>query len=408
MKKQNINIDNYEIFFMDYLANQLDEKLVDELFLFLENNPSIAEDIQNLNDFSLKAKPIVFDKSALFVSEHLTPENPIDNENYEEFLIRKIENELDSEEQEALRVFLLSNNEYVHDDKMFQLTKLHASNNIKFEPKQSLYKLAIDQNEPISPENIEEYIIAFYERILSKNQKNDLLIWISKNEKYQKLFDDYSNLRLDADESIVFAHKESLKQKAPIFYLNEVYFKYITSIAAVLVVFLMFPSLLNNGFNVDNSTTKGNEKHQIISQPTNNISVLATVEPAIEKRIKLAEKSTNRASANVDSEISKAKRKSIQLEINPMVEMKAYKSEYYYANQKNISGYYEVTAVESNFISENPELVKRVVKGVRNALKINTEQTKLPEDKFTFWDIAEVGINSFNALTENEIILTHQ
>ena len=61
-----ININNYEIYFIDYFDGNLPEEVVAELMLFLEANAELKEEFESFENINLTQDKIVFeDKSSI-------------------------------------------------------------------------------------------------------------------------------------------------------------------------------------------------------------------------------------------------------------------------------------------------------------------------------------------------------
>ncbi len=88
--------------------------------------------------------------------------------------------------------------------------------------------------------------------------------------------------------------------------------------------------------------------------------------------------------------------------------MNPVKPEFCFASSSITNGYYEVTMQKDNFINNNPDLKKRLIKGLRSTLNIDKEEIKAPEDKLTLWDLADFGAKSLSNLTETEITITRK
>src|SRR4051812_24320722 len=137
----NMKIDrhNYEEFFLLYVDNELTDeqrKLVDE---FIQQNPDLAIELQTLQQTTLIADDsIVFDgKETLLKKE---TDSFINHNNYEEYLISYIDNELTDAERIAFFKFASANPAVKDELAIYQQTKLQPEKEIVFENKQILYR----------------------------------------------------------------------------------------------------------------------------------------------------------------------------------------------------------------------------------------------------------------------------
>jgi hypothetical protein len=131
----NINLNNYEIYFIDYFDGNLTAEQAAELFLFLEKNPSLKEEFNAFNNTSisdLNTQEVFEDKFALKVLT--TPTAASINE----WLIAEIEGSLSKEQIKQLEVFLVANPQYNKDRELYKQTILIADEQDEFAYKSSL------------------------------------------------------------------------------------------------------------------------------------------------------------------------------------------------------------------------------------------------------------------------------
>lgn len=396
-------MENYEIYLMDYFDQQLSETEVKALMLFLDAHPEIKEECEGIEDITLEPVTYKLDKSSLKKDPSLMPLNSVNKQNAEEFFIAHLEKDITESQKEEIRVFLDKEKELQKEFNLTQNLKLHPDLNISFEPKEHLYLLATDQYEPINTDTFEEYCIAYHEGDLNQSQMDDLLNYISDNDELTVIFNSYAKLTLEANASIVFANKGSLKKRAAVILFNRTTYSYVASIAAVFILLFLFPMLLDKS---KNNIRLNRNTRNVIAPIANNtpaqIQEDATPQP-------IAKPYTRKKHTARREEVTIAKASSIQpkLSINPTATFAQIKP-MNYATVPDKEGYYEVTLVENTFATRNPTLVKRVVKGVRNLFNISHDDLKAPENKLTLWDAADVGIKGIGALTENDMALTRR
>lgn len=127
----NINKHNYEAFLLDYLEQNLSPNMVAELMLFLEQNPNLKEEFDELQAFEvLEATPVNFNNKATLKKD------AIDN-----LMIAEIEGINTSQETKALKHILKVDKAAKNDFQLFQQTKL-KSKKIIFKDKNALKKEA--------------------------------------------------------------------------------------------------------------------------------------------------------------------------------------------------------------------------------------------------------------------------
>ncbi|MBN2746856.1 MAG: hypothetical protein JXR34_09030, partial [Bacteroidales bacterium] len=227
----------------------------------------------------------------------------------------------------------------------------------------------------------------------------------------------YQNLKLRPDYSIEFPNKERLRIRPHISWYNTVAYRYISSIAAVLVVFLYFPALINNGV-MDQTiyhqpTEFQTSQPQELSSsqtlfktdentPSSKDDAIAEAKPA-ESAIKVAKKPTRNKTT-----LQKFSSRKPEPKLNLTSNLTPIKPNVCFASQSKTYGYYQVSLQKDNFINNNPELKKRLIKGLRKSLNINNDEIKTPDDKLTLWDLADFGAKSLSNLTETDITITRK
>lgn len=128
----NINRHNYEAFLLDYLEQNLSPNMVAELMVFLEQNPDLKEEFDELQAFEvLEPTSVLFDNKVMLKKEAL------DN-----LMIAEIEGINTSQETKTLKNILKADKIAKNDFMLFQQTKLKAKK-IIFEDKNALKKEAV-------------------------------------------------------------------------------------------------------------------------------------------------------------------------------------------------------------------------------------------------------------------------
>lgn len=133
-----ITRENYEIYFIDYLEGNLDEKLVDDFIEFLQNNPDLKDELSWFEPISLEPEKINFSKKEKLYK------HPLDNENeFEKAAVANLEGDLSKKEVEELNLYLASHPEKYKNIELFAKTKLVADSSIIFRKKKSLYQYSV-------------------------------------------------------------------------------------------------------------------------------------------------------------------------------------------------------------------------------------------------------------------------
>jgi hypothetical protein len=136
-----INRNNYESILIDYLEGNLSALAVAELLLFLEQHPDIKEEFesitgQNETSFSLAS---FGNKQSL---KKFSSSTLVNEDNYTDFLIKRIERDLGELESSELEKFIGFYPPAQKDLLLFEKTILVADNRIVFENKSALKRSA--------------------------------------------------------------------------------------------------------------------------------------------------------------------------------------------------------------------------------------------------------------------------
>ena len=403
MIEESINMENYEIYLMDYFDGQLSEDEVDALMLFLESHPEIKSEMDGFEEIRMTPEEVHLDYNILKKNPIEKPETFINTENAEEYFIAYLEGDLNDSQKEELRVFVEEEIELKKEFEFTQRLTLQPNINIEYKDKEMLYLLAADEQENIDRSNFEEYCVAYYEGDLDENQMASLNKYISDNEELKVVFESYAKLNMEADLSVIFTNKDSLKHRSAFIKFNRFSYSSIASIAAIFLFLFLYPSLLNNSKTellLNRHQRKSIKKVALVKNSPKNVLVAAAVDKtaSISKPLSKRDHSLIAKVSIMRPQFLNVKADNNFAERRPIIYNPPIMNE----------GYYEVSLVETNFRSKNPDLVKRIVKGVRNLLNISAKDLDVPEDRLTLWDVADAGLKGFNAMTENRISLSRR
>lgn len=118
-----INRQNFETYFIDYLDGRLDPGQVTELLSFLEENPDLERELKEFENIQIKPREILFPgKESL---KKTISDIPVINEsNFEEYCIAKIEGDLRAKDEVILERYLADFPGKRKDFELFSKTKL--------------------------------------------------------------------------------------------------------------------------------------------------------------------------------------------------------------------------------------------------------------------------------------------
>ena len=130
----NIDRHNYEEYFLLYIDNELSVDQKKQVELFVQENPDLEEELVMLQQSRLiPDDSIVFDKKHLLMKEENAPHSSnhsfINMNNYEQWLIMYVDDELSAEERAAVEKFASAHQHVQQELELFQQTKLQAGRN---------------------------------------------------------------------------------------------------------------------------------------------------------------------------------------------------------------------------------------------------------------------------------------
>jgi len=140
----NIDRHNYEEYFLLYIDNELSVDQKKQVELFVQENPDLEEELVMLKQSRLiPDDSLVFDKKHLLMKEenapHSTSNSFINLNNYEQWLIMYVDDELSAEEKLAIEKFALAHPHVQQELELFQQTKVQPEE-LVFPNKEVLYR----------------------------------------------------------------------------------------------------------------------------------------------------------------------------------------------------------------------------------------------------------------------------
>jgi len=134
----NIDRHNYEEYFLLYIDNELSVDQKKQVERFVQTNPDLEEELVMLKQSRLiPEESIVFDNKHLLMKEENN--SFINLNNYEQWLIMYVDDELTAEEKVAVEKFASTHQHVQQELKLFQQTKLQPEE-IIFQEKEVLYR----------------------------------------------------------------------------------------------------------------------------------------------------------------------------------------------------------------------------------------------------------------------------
>lgn len=130
-----INRHNYEEFFLLYVDNELTPEQRAEVETFVQQNGDLTDELEMLKQSVLSDEKIEFEwRESLYHQEQ-----GINTDNYEEYFLLAVDNELDDEETEEVEKFILKHPQLQNEFVLLKQAKLQTGE-IVFEGKHRLYR----------------------------------------------------------------------------------------------------------------------------------------------------------------------------------------------------------------------------------------------------------------------------
>lgn len=134
-----INMNNYEVFIIDYLDNKLGPVETAQLLLFLENHPGLKEEFEDLKTLTVTPSA----NESFGFNESLKQPADLDAVNlsmlnYTHYFIADVEGDLTPTGRNLVAKFLHEHPELVNEYNLFSVCKLQANNKITYPSKDEL------------------------------------------------------------------------------------------------------------------------------------------------------------------------------------------------------------------------------------------------------------------------------
>ena len=433
-----INRDNYEVYFLDYLEGRLSPEMMEEVQLFVLQNPDLRNFLDEFDAISLVAdQDVVFEKKSNLKKNQVFATSQVNELNYEEYLVNEAEGLLNNEELAAIEEFISINPQFELDRKLFALAHLSVDDTIVFEAKESLKKKAIAVG-AIDAETFETLMARELEGDLNPDEKLQLAEFMQYNPQFEKDRKLYAHTKLVAETDIIYEDKNSLKHAAVIPIKRIVYYA-LSAVAALALIFSVYFLIDRNDIpqNVAQQGKVKNIDNTLIIKPSEVLPAKEVATNTIKKSDIVTEPYQNKSNignttSNTDNEKESQGKEILaafdrrQVEVLPARQANKVTTRSYvdpeftfirvsqmYMNQ-NLEFYYnlklaqELDYAELNSKDKNPDKTfLGTLAGKAGDLFASNQRTQpKPEQKnFTLWTVAELGVKTFNSLTASNLEL---
>lgn len=412
-----INRNNYEIWFLDFYEGRLIKDQVKELMIFLEHHYDLKEEFNQFEHVSLPPiNHIYFDAKESLKKPVIASEEGINENNYINYFLRKVENDLTAKELIAFANFLRKNAFLEKELKGFQKTKSSPDKNITFPYKKELKKKRIVPVGFINENNYTSVFIAAVENDLNNSQYKNFTEFLKQNPILQNEYNLFGKTKLIPDATIVLKDKNQLKKnKAAI---NIAYFKkiyYPLSIAASIVVILTIYFLFKNetSTSMQFSYREINVNKRALVENTILKSQLKTKEISCQNTEKVKAYKEQKNAAKI---IKHEGIKNVQPLKSGLIIQNKKLEQHEFMNSQVIQDYMamrnekdkkEEGAIERE---EYISLKKYIFNKLAKSLVLDDKKVEITEknNEITFADVANAGVRKLASLTGVDAILNRE
>ena len=134
-----INLNNYEIYFIDYFDGNMSAEVEMNLMLFLDNNPELKEEFESFENINLEQEEIIFSNKSSIKKTEIFSFASLSEKNYENSFVAYFEGDLNNEEKKETEKFVELNPSLSKEFETHSKLKLHKEEFI-FENKSQLKK----------------------------------------------------------------------------------------------------------------------------------------------------------------------------------------------------------------------------------------------------------------------------
>lgn len=184
--------------------------------------------------------------------------------NYEAYYLDFLEGNLNEEDAALLLAFLEENPDLKLDDDelpSYDEESISITSNLKNRLKQP------DMGDEITLENVEHFMIANVEGLLDPSKSQELSAFINENADLSKDSRIYKEVYFEADPTVVYNDKESLKKKTIVLW------PYAASVAAILLIaFLLVWSSMEGPLDTSNNVVAEDTIEENLSVEDNELN----------------------------------------------------------------------------------------------------------------------------------------
>src|SRR6188474_164110 len=135
----------------------------------------------------------------------------ITRNNYEEFFILYLDNELCSDDRSEVESFVRENPDLKNEFDLLLQTRMTPDHDLMFDGKQQLLKTASPA--PISETNFEEWLLLYIDNELTPKEKIAVEEFVTQNSSAENALKQLQKTKLHPEHAVVFPNKEILYRR---------------------------------------------------------------------------------------------------------------------------------------------------------------------------------------------------
>lgn len=323
---EEINKNNYQAWFLDYIEGNLGEKESSGLFAFLSDHPDLMEEfeqLQSLENEDLKLAVADNTSSDWTELKNIPFQTLLEEEESRDNLYFRITEGIAEEGDDDLLIKLIDHSPaFLKEYESWKRLNLIPAGHV-FANKEELHKSRM--GEPVNENNFEEYCIALIEGLLNEDQQGELISFAAKDPQKQKVLQEYKSTRLLPEKGIFYPDKEKLYRKEKRVALLPL-FRVAVAVAAIFILmFLWFtPEEASNAVKIaDKPGTVTSDEAANTTEPkeenASNEPVLAEMDTVPAKpleKVNLENKTKNGGSSPSEKAVEKVKKSVPEVEEN--------------------------------------------------------------------------------------------
>ncbi len=231
-----ITLHNYQEYVIDWIDGILPEETAAAFALFLDANPSIHEEIEDIINIDPCTLPDESNPPDLTFLRKTINDKSVSEVNFLEFVMARMDGELNGASQTALDRFLEDHPQHRREAMLFEATQMQPNPKVTFENKEVLRQPLLLL--PFTPDQeiADEVIIAYLDDDLTPQQNEAFRNCLTNRPDIALRLKHFQTSRLTPDLTVKFPEKENLRRGRIIPLISRKQIIRVVSIAASLAV----------------------------------------------------------------------------------------------------------------------------------------------------------------------------